>query len=106
MDAEDEHRRPVEAPMVRFVDVGCGFGGLLIRLSPLFPDTLMLGLELRDKVWAQTMPYWLSCKTFPAVHRACGLDLPHVLNACMPVADPVPAEAPQDAWQGFSSKPG
>jgi hypothetical protein len=34
---------------VRFVDVGCGFGGLLVRLSPLFPDTLMLGMELRDK---------------------------------------------------------
>ncbi len=34
---------------MRFVDVGCGFGGLLVRLSPLFPDTLMLGMELRDK---------------------------------------------------------
>ncbi|KAK9805825.1 hypothetical protein WJX73_004365 [Symbiochloris irregularis] len=35
---------------VRFADVGCGFGGLLVRLSPLYPDTLMLGMELRDKV--------------------------------------------------------
>jgi tRNA (guanine-N7-)-methyltransferase len=35
---------------VRFVDVGCGFGGLLIRLAPLYPDKLMLGFELRDKV--------------------------------------------------------
>ena len=26
-----------------FADVGCGFGGLLITLAPLFPDTLMLG---------------------------------------------------------------
>jgi hypothetical protein len=26
-----------------FADVGCGFGGLLIALAPLFPDTLMLG---------------------------------------------------------------
>ena len=34
---------------MQFVDVGCGFGGLLVRLSPLFPDTLMLGMELRDK---------------------------------------------------------
>ena len=34
---------------MRFLDVGCGFGGLLVRLSPLFPDTLMLGMELRDK---------------------------------------------------------
>lgn len=28
---------------VEFADVGCGFGGLLIALAPLFPDTLMLG---------------------------------------------------------------
>ncbi|CAI5530031.1 unnamed protein product, partial [Closterium sp. Naga37s-1] len=37
-------------PMVRFADVGCGFGGLLVKLSPMFPDTLMVGFELRDKV--------------------------------------------------------
>lgn len=41
-----------EQPLVRFADVGCGFGGLLVRLSPLYPDTLMVGLELRDKVSA------------------------------------------------------
>ena len=35
---------------VRFADVGCGFGGLLVRLSPLYPDTLMVGMEIRDKV--------------------------------------------------------
>lgn len=38
------------APPVEFADVGCGFGGLLVRLSPLYPDKLMLGMELRDKV--------------------------------------------------------
>ncbi|QRV75456.1 tRNA (guanine-N(7))-methyltransferase [Ceratobasidium sp. AG-Ba] len=30
--------RPVE-----FADIGCGFGGLLIALAPLYPETLMLG---------------------------------------------------------------
>ncbi|GIY17274.1 hypothetical protein CEXT_557501 [Caerostris extrusa] len=35
---------------VEFADVGCGYGGLLVELSPLFPDTLMLGLEIRVKV--------------------------------------------------------
>ncbi|GBF95069.1 tRNA (guanine-N(7)-)-methyltransferase [Raphidocelis subcapitata] len=38
------------APLVRFADIGCGFGGLLIKLAPLYPDTLMVGMELRDKV--------------------------------------------------------
>ncbi|KAF9223573.1 putative methyltransferase [Gyrodon lividus] len=33
-----------------FADIGCGFGGLLISLAPLFPDTLMLGIEIRVQV--------------------------------------------------------
>ncbi|XP_007910591.1 tRNA (guanine-N(7)-)-methyltransferase [Callorhinchus milii] len=35
---------------VEFADVGCGYGGLLVELSPLFPNVLMLGLEIRVKV--------------------------------------------------------
>ncbi|XP_076450124.1 tRNA (guanine-N(7)-)-methyltransferase-like isoform X1 [Babylonia areolata] len=35
---------------VEFADIGCGYGGLLVALSPLFPDTLMLGIEIRVKV--------------------------------------------------------
>ncbi|KAI0029748.1 guanine-N-7 methyltransferase [Vararia minispora EC-137] len=31
-------------------DVGCGFGGLLVALAPLFPDELILGLEIRVQV--------------------------------------------------------
>jgi tRNA (guanine-N7-)-methyltransferase len=42
--------RGSDPPQVRFADVGCGFGGLLVKLSPMFPDTLMVGMELRDKV--------------------------------------------------------
>ncbi|KAJ8047979.1 tRNA (guanine-N(7)-)-methyltransferase [Holothuria leucospilota] len=38
-------------PDVRFLDVGCGYGGLLVTLSKMFPDTLMLGMEIRIKVW-------------------------------------------------------
>lgn len=37
-------------PNVRFADIGCGFGGLMVKLSPMFPTTLMIGMELRDKV--------------------------------------------------------
>lgn len=33
----------VRGPTPAFADVGCGFGGLLIALAPLFPETLMLG---------------------------------------------------------------
>ncbi|XP_060527678.1 tRNA (guanine-N(7)-)-methyltransferase isoform X3 [Cylas formicarius] len=40
-----EENTPVE-----FLDVGCGYGGLLTTLSPMFPETRMLGLEIRVKV--------------------------------------------------------
>ncbi|KAI9094421.1 hypothetical protein DFS34DRAFT_716910 [Phlyctochytrium arcticum] len=43
--APDGKKRSVE-----FADIGCGYGGLLVSLSPLFPDTLMLGMEIRVKV--------------------------------------------------------
>lgn len=35
---------------VEFADIGCGYGGLLITLSPLFPEKLILGMEIRVKV--------------------------------------------------------
>ncbi|XP_057367738.1 tRNA (guanine-N(7)-)-methyltransferase-like [Daphnia carinata] len=35
---------------VQFADIGCGYGGLLISLSTMFPETLMLGMEIRVKV--------------------------------------------------------
>jgi tRNA (guanine-N7-)-methyltransferase len=34
----------------QFADIGCGYGGLLVRLSTLFPDKLMVGMEIRVKV--------------------------------------------------------
>ncbi|KAI3396216.1 hypothetical protein diail_354 [Diaporthe ilicicola] len=35
---------------VEVADVGCGFGGLLVALSTVMPDTLCLGLEIRAQV--------------------------------------------------------
>ena len=35
---------------VDFLDVGCGYGGLLTSLSPLYPDKLILGMEIRVQV--------------------------------------------------------
>ncbi|XP_065827437.1 tRNA (guanine-N(7)-)-methyltransferase-like [Oscarella lobularis] len=48
-DSESTSKRS-KPPSVEFVDVGCGYGGLLVELSALFPHTLMLGLEIRVKV--------------------------------------------------------
>jgi SAM-dependent methyltransferase len=39
-------------PPVDFVDVGCGYGGLVIALATLFPENVVLGMEIRDKVTA------------------------------------------------------
>ncbi|GAW21943.1 hypothetical protein ANO14919_114700 [Xylariales sp. No.14919] len=35
---------------VEVVDIGCGFGGLLVALAPALPDTLVLGMEIRTSV--------------------------------------------------------
>ncbi|KAK0708167.1 putative methyltransferase-domain-containing protein [Lasiosphaeris hirsuta] len=35
---------------VEVADIGCGFGGLLIALAPVMPETLILGLEIRVSV--------------------------------------------------------
>lgn len=35
---------------VEVVDIGCGFGGLLVGLAPVLPDTLMVGMEIRPSV--------------------------------------------------------
>ncbi|CAH8642286.1 unnamed protein product [Heterobilharzia americana] len=37
-------------PVVRFLDVGCGYGGLLFNLSTSYPFTRSVGLEIRLKV--------------------------------------------------------
>lgn len=40
-----------EKPTIRYLDVGCGFGGLLISLAPELPvGSLALGMEIRTKV--------------------------------------------------------
>ncbi|KAF2900657.1 hypothetical protein ILUMI_05536 [Ignelater luminosus] len=41
---------PQSVSVVEFVDIGCGYGGLLVTLSKMYPNTLMLGLEIRVKV--------------------------------------------------------
>lgn len=77
---------------VRFVDVGCGFGGLLIRLAPLYPDKLMLGFELRDKVRLedfaqhQVVPTSNSprAQRSSTSHRRLGLQLDRRLLHCTP----------------------
>lgn len=35
---------------VTIADIGCGFGGLMIYLSPAFPEDLILGMEIRVQV--------------------------------------------------------
>lgn len=49
-DQHSETTDTVSVKRVEFADIGCGYGGLLVDLSPMFPDTLMLGMEIRVKV--------------------------------------------------------
>ncbi|KAF3928850.1 hypothetical protein ABW20_dc0101576 [Dactylellina cionopaga] len=43
---------PFDTKNVEIADIGCGFGGLLISLAPTFPETLILGMEIRTQVTA------------------------------------------------------
>ncbi|OLY80776.1 tRNA (guanine-N(7)-)-methyltransferase [Smittium mucronatum] len=42
--------QPDTLAQIEFADIGCGYGGLLVALAPLFPNTLMLGMEIRTKL--------------------------------------------------------
>jgi tRNA (guanine-N7-)-methyltransferase len=35
---------------VKFLDVGMGFGGLTVALAELYPEKLVIGMEIRAKV--------------------------------------------------------
>jgi tRNA (guanine-N7-)-methyltransferase len=38
------------SPCPSILDIGCGFGGLLLHLSTLFPEKLSMGMEIRSQV--------------------------------------------------------
>jgi tRNA (guanine-N7-)-methyltransferase len=39
----DETMTPILSKDITVADIGCGFGGLLVALSPVLPDQLLLG---------------------------------------------------------------
>ncbi|KAH7095415.1 putative methyltransferase-domain-containing protein [Paraphoma chrysanthemicola] len=47
---EQERKTKAISKNVEIADIGCGFGGLLFALAPQFPDTLILGMEIRTSV--------------------------------------------------------
>uniref|UniRef100_A0A914NX26 tRNA (guanine(46)-N(7))-methyltransferase n=1 Tax=Meloidogyne incognita TaxID=6306 RepID=A0A914NX26_MELIC len=50
MDWSQLFSSPSSNRLPQFADIGCGYGGLLVRLSPMFPDIMMVGMEIRVKV--------------------------------------------------------
>ncbi|EWC43999.1 tRNA (guanine-N(7)-)-methyltransferase [Drechslerella stenobrocha 248] len=50
--ADSNNGTTLDRKKVEVADIGCGFGGLLISLAPTFPDTLILGMEIRTQVTA------------------------------------------------------
>lgn len=41
--SDDDSGHKVLTKDVEIVDIGCGFGGLLVALAPMLPESLMLG---------------------------------------------------------------
>lgn len=60
-----------EDRVVRFLDMGMGFGGLTVKLAELFPQSLVLGMEIRAKV----TPPSCSCPPSPSLFSlsSCGM---------------------------------
>ncbi|KAI3425753.1 hypothetical protein D9Q98_007728 [Chlorella vulgaris] len=59
-------------PLVDFADVGCGFGGLTVRLAEAYPDKLVLGMEIRDKVTEYVRERVVALrKQHPGKYRNC-----------------------------------
>ena len=50
MYSEEAVREGSTLRRVTFADIGCGYGGLLVNLSTVFPHNLALGMEIRVKV--------------------------------------------------------
>lgn len=50
---EETSKKGQKHPVVDFVDVGCGFGGLTVRLADAFPKKVIVGMEIRKKVSGQ-----------------------------------------------------
>ncbi|XP_053991003.1 uncharacterized protein LOC128883053 [Hylaeus volcanicus] len=42
--------KSISTSRVEILDVGCGYGGLSLALATLYPETLILGMEIREKV--------------------------------------------------------
>ncbi|KAF2034820.1 hypothetical protein EK21DRAFT_107450 [Setomelanomma holmii] len=49
-DEEEQRNAIAISKDVKIADIGCGFGGLLFAMAPKFPDTLILGMEIRTSV--------------------------------------------------------
>jgi len=45
-----KEKAKMDGPTPQLLDIGCGYGGLIFQLTKGFPDKLILGLEIRDKV--------------------------------------------------------
>lgn len=43
-EVKDSDGKSIMTKEVEVADIGCGFGGLIVAMSTVFPETLMLGL--------------------------------------------------------------
>ncbi|KAJ5217345.1 tRNA (guanine-N(7)-)-methyltransferase [Penicillium chermesinum] len=78
---------------VEVVDIGCGFGGLLVGLAPLLPDTLMVGMEIRVSV----------LEFVTSRIKALRLRQQYLKNTSS--QDPAPASEPANSPQNGSEAP-
>ncbi len=82
-----------DQPDLRFVDLGCGFGGPVAHLAKLRPDAVFLGVEASPFTW---LVAWLRCLRHRNAHIRLGslwrTDLAHI-DVAYAFLSPVPMPA-------------
>jgi hypothetical protein len=58
-----------DQPGLRFVDLGCGFGGPVAHLAKVRPDAVFTGVEASPLTW---LVAWLRCLPHPNAHIRLG----------------------------------
>ncbi|KAL2837922.1 hypothetical protein BJY01DRAFT_220442, partial [Aspergillus pseudoustus] len=88
---------------VEVVDIGCGFGGLLVGLAPVLPDTLMVGMEIRVKV-AEYLTNRIHALRYQQQHllQQSQVSTP---SSSTPAPAPEPIQPPTDPSENASETP-